>query len=312
MPELRKDYILDRWVIIATERAKRPHDFIKESTKKKETSCAFCKGSENLTPNEILRIPNDNNWKVRVIPNKFPAVKLQGDYNIKTHNDFYTFAEAYGSHEVVIETPDKDKQLWDIKAEDMKLIFEVYIQRINELLKIPGIKYVQIFKNHEAAAGTSITHSHSQLIAYEKIPHVVENEVKASKNHQSCPYCSIIQKEKDSLRRCFENNNFIAFCPYGSRFPFEIWIFSKQHLTALQECNLDDLSSITKQILEKLKQLNAPYNYMIHYSPTKEDNLHFHIEFIPRLSTWAGFEYSGTIINSMPPEDAARFYRGES
>lgn len=311
MPELRKDYILDRWVIIATERAKRPNEFKKEVIKKKETTCNFCPGNENLTPNEILRIPKEGPWKIRVFPNKFPAVKLQGDYNIKTHNKFYTFADAYGNHEVIIETPSKDRQLWDLELEDLKQILQVYQQRTNELLKNPGIKYVQIFKNHEAAAGTSIFHSHSQIIAYEKIPHVVEDEVKYSKKYDQCPYCEIIQKEKDSYRRCFENSSFVAFTPYASRFPFEIWIFSKPHLTSLNECNLDDLSLIMKQVLTKLKELNTPYNFMIHYSPTKEESLHFHIEFIPRLTTWAGFEYSGTVINPMPPEDAAKFYRGE-
>ncbi len=313
MAELRKDYILNRWVIIATERAKRPHEFKKETIKKKEGSCNFCPGNENLTPAEIMRFPQTGPWKIRVFPNKFPAVKLEGTYEIKTHNKFYTFADAYGNHEVIVETPSSKKQLWDLDSEEIKEILSVYVERINYLSKLPGITYVQVFKNHEAAAGTSISHSHSQIIAYEKIPHVVEDEIKYSKQYADggCSYCAIIQKEKDSHRRCFENNNFIAFCPYGSRFPFEIWIFSKQHITMLNECNLDDLSSIIKQILKKIKELNAPYNFMIHYSPTKEDNLHFHIEFIPRLSTWAGFEYSGTIINSMPPENAAKFYRGE-
>lgn len=313
MAELRKDYVLNRWVIIATERAKRPNDFKKEKTEKKEGVCYFCPGKENLTPPEIMRIPKEINWKVRVFPNKFPAVKLEGDYTIKTHNKFYTFADAYGDHEVVVETPDKDKQLWDLNEAEIKIILSVYVDRTNTLSKIPGIKYVQIFKNHEEAAGTSIVHSHSQIIAYEKIPHVVEDEVKYSKLYAEggCSYCEIIQGEKDSYRRCYENNNFIAFCPYASRFPFEIWIFSKSHLTTLQQCNLDDLASIMKQILVRLKELNAPYNFMVHYSPTKEDNLHFHIEFIPRLSTWAGFEYSGTVINSLPPEDSAKFYRGE-
>ena len=311
MPELRKDYILDSWVIIATERGKRPNDFKIEKKESKEEECYFCPGNEKYTPGEILRINKNNKWHMRVFLNKFPAVKTEGDFHIKTHNEFYTFADAYGCHEVIVETPSSKKQLWDLTIEDIKLLLDIYKQRIEDISKKEGIKYVQVFKNHDHEAGTSIKHSHSQIIAYNNIPKKVQDEINASKNYSSCPYCNIIQKEKDSYRRCFENNNFIAFTPYASRFPFEIIVLSKQHLKSLHECSLEDLASIMKQILIKLKELNAPYNFMIHYSPKYEDNLHFHIEFIPRLTTWAGFEYSGTIINPMPPEEAAKFYRGD-
>ncbi len=308
MSELRKDYILNRWVIIATERAKRPTDFKKPKIKINNSKCNFCPGNEDKTPDEITRINEKGKWLIRVFPNKFPAVKLAGDYDIKIHNKFYTFADAYGHHEVVVET-NNNKQLWDFTIDHIEKILTIYNERINVLSKLDGISYVQVFKNHDEAAGTSIMHSHSQIIAYNKIPHLIEDEIKYSMLEGNCAYCEIIQREKDSHRRCFENDSFIAFCPYASRFPFEILIFSKKHLTSLGECNLTDLASIMKQILLKLKEINAPYNYMIHYSPKKEDNLHFHLEIIPRLSTWAGFEYSGTIINSMPPEDAAKFYR---
>lgn len=309
MPELRKDYILNRWVIIATERAKRPSDFTNKKSKRKETKCIFCPGNEKLTPGETARVEEKGKWIIRAFPNKYPAVKLNGNPNVQIHNMFYTFSDAYGLHEVVVETNSK-KQLWDLPAEHIEKLFKIYKKRINDLSKLEGIKYVQVFKNHDEPAGTSISHSHSQIIAYNRIPHLVEDEIKYSNIDSGCAYCEIIQREKDSYRRCYENNNFIAFCPYASRFPFEIWIFSKNHVTNLGDCNLFDLSKITKQILFKLKELNAPYNLMMHYSP-KEANLHFHIEIIPRLSTWAGFEYSGTIINSMPPEDAAKFYRNE-
>jgi len=308
MPELRKDYILDSWVIIATERAKRPSDFKVEKQEIKEKICYFCPGNEKYTTNETYKIEKDGKWYIRSFQNKFPAVKNQGDFNIKTHNEFYTFADAYGYHEVVVETPDHKKQLWDLTTEDLKLLFNLYNQRINSLSILPGVNYVQIFKNHGHDAGSSITHSHSQIIAYNEVSKRVQDEIEASKKHNNCPYCDIIKKEKDSFRRCFENNNFIAFTPYASRFPFEIWVFPKQHIRTLKECNLDDLSLIMLQILKQLKKLNAPYNFMLHYSPMNE-NLHFHIEILPRLSSWAGFEFSGTVINSMSPEEAAKFYR---
>lgn len=309
MPEIRKDYILNRWVIIADERAKRPNDFKNKKLKINHNKCNFCPGNEKLTIGETARIEENGKWIIRVFPNKFPAVKLNGNSEIQTHNHFYTFGNAYGIHEVVVETNTK-KQLWDLSEKHIEKLFSLYKERINEISKIKGIKYVQVFKNHDEKAGTSIIHSHSQIIAYNKIPNLVEDEIKYSNIENNCAYCEIIQREKDSYRRCFENNNFIAFCPYASRFPFEILIFSKNHVNNLNECNLSDLAVIMKKILIKLKELNSPYNFMIHYSP-KEYNLHFHIEIIPRLSTWAGFEYSGTIINTMPPENAAKFYRNE-
>jgi UDPglucose--hexose-1-phosphate uridylyltransferase len=299
MPELRKDYILDRWVIISPNRAKRPHDFKQQETKK-EDNCVFCPGNEHLTTKESYRLEENGKWLIRVFENKFPIVQLLGDEVIKTKNKYFSSASAFGKHEVLVETPNSNQQLWDLTPEHIEKILNAYLNRISKLSQIEDIKYVQIFKNHKQAAGTSIVHSHSQIIAYNKVPKVVEEEVKKS-NTRPCPYCEIVKVESKSERRCFENDNFVAFTPFASRFPY--------HLTKLAECNLEDLSEIMKKVLSKLKRLNAPYNFIIHNSPTREDNLHFHIEFLPRLSTWAGFEFSGTIINSTLPEKAAKFYR---
>jgi len=306
MGELRKDYVLDRWVIIATERGKRPHQF-KHKTEMPDVKDFFAPGNEHLCPPEIYRKEKNGGWQIRVFPNKFPAVKPEGNSTIKTDNKFYTYADAVGKHEVIVETPD-NRQMWDLSIEEIKDVLEVYNLRINEILKIPGIKYVCVFKNHKREAGTSIIHSHSQVIAYDKVPRVVQEKINASKNHDSCPYCEIIEKEKDSERRCFENDNFVAFAPYASRFPFEVLILPKEHKKDLNELDLLGLADIIKKVILKLKELNAPYNYVLHYSPSDE-NLHFQIEVLPRLATWAGFEYSGTVINTMPPEKAAEFYR---
>jgi len=312
MGELRKDYILDRWAVISSGRAKRPHQFRKEIKDPDFTDrCFFCPGWETDTPKEHFRINNGKGeWIVRCFPNKFPAVSAPGKSNIETHNRFYTFSDAFGYHDVVVETRDHKKQLWDLSTDGIKLVWQAYIRRFNELKGKEGISYVMIFKNHGREAGTSIMHSHSQIAAYNKIPEIVQQKADAVKKYDRCPYCEIIQKEKDSHRRCFENEKFIAFCPYASRFPFELLVMPKGHLTQIDELDLDCLADIMKKILWKLKELNAAYNYIIHYSP-KDENLHFQIEIIPRLSVWAGFEFNGTVINSMPPEDAAKFYRGE-
>ncbi|MBW2984566.1 DUF4921 family protein, partial [Candidatus Woesearchaeota archaeon] len=206
------------------------------------------------------------------------------------------------------------KQLWDLPKERIKQVFGVYRQRIDELSKSDNIKYVIIFKNHGRAAGTSLIHSHTQLAAIGIVPETIKEKVKAVKKYEHCPYCDIINIEKDSFRRCFENETMAAFTPYASRFNFEIWVFPKRHVKGLNEFEdkeLDDLAEIMQKILMRLKELNVSYNYYLQYAPADED-LHFHIELCPRIAAWAGFEFSsGAIINSVMPEDAAKFYRGE-
>ena len=142
--ELRKDYVLDRWVIIATDRKKRPQQFRHERTAKEEGVCFFCPGNEHLTPPEIGRIPLGESWKLRWFPNKFPAVKPEGSPRIKTDNDFFTFSAAYGYHEVIAETSMHDKQLWDMSVEDLAELLVVYNSRISELSKQDNIKYVAL------------------------------------------------------------------------------------------------------------------------------------------------------------------------
>jgi UDPglucose--hexose-1-phosphate uridylyltransferase len=312
--EFRKDYILDRYVIVSTVRAKRPHEFKQEIKIEKEKGpCYFCPGNEKLTPPEIGRIGTKNKWRMRWFANKFSAVEEKGNPEFQTDNSFFTYAQPYGRHEIIVETPNHKKQLWDLNEKQLKQLLEVYSSRITELSSVPNIKYVCLFKNHGKEGGTSLLHSHSQIIAYNKIPKLIQDEVDISNLYQGCPYCQILNIEKTSDRRCFENENFVAFTPYASRFHFEIWIFPKEHInniTEMDDIKLEDLASILKQILKKLKGLNAPYNIQFHYSPEGED-LHFHIEVCPRLAVWAGFELlTNDTINSLPPEDAAKYYRG--
>ncbi len=312
--ELRKDYLLDRWVVLATDRKKRPQQFKKENKSHEEGTCFFCPGNEHLTPPEIGRIPQGDSWKFRWFPNKFPAVKAEGNPSIQTHNDFFTFSDAYGHHEVIAETHDHDKQLWDLSKNDLKCLLKVYNSRIVELSNLPNVEYVTIFKNHGKEAGTSLIHSHTQIATLNILPKSIKDECAAYSSKEDCPYCRIIDIEKNSHRKCFENKGFLAFTPYASRFNFEIWVFPKKHLRTMDEFtkkDYDDLADIMKKILSRLKKINASYNYYIHYSPPDE-NLHLHIEILPRLATWAGFEFStGITINSTSPEDAAKFYRGE-
>ncbi len=309
MPELRKDYILDRYVIIATERAKRPDQF-KGHRKEQERceDCYFCPGHEDNTPSEILRIERDGRWLIRAFPNKYSAVLPAGNPYIRTADTFFTYADAYGFHEVIVETPDHYAQLWDLPAWHLKELLKVYSSRVEVLSSRPGVRYVCVFKNSGEDAGTSILHTHSQVIACNLVPLEVQELEKASQD--SCPYCRIIEIEKRSDRRCFEDEHISAFTPYASRFAFEIQIVPKRHVTQLvhlHEEELDSLAGMLQKALLRLRELNASYNLLLHYGVR---NSHLRLTIAPRLARWAGFELSsGMIINSMPPEKAAEFYR---
>ncbi|MBI2655977.1 DUF4921 family protein [Candidatus Woesearchaeota archaeon] len=309
---IRKDYILDRWIYYASSRGKRPKEFKTATLKEESKICFFCPGNEHLTPPEIGRVEYKGSWKMRWFLNKFPAVEQKNHSNPKSKK-FLSESPNYGVHEIIVETNHHKSQLWDLPVKDYIGLLEVYKIRINALGRQKMIKYAEIFKNHGKDAGTSLLHSHSQVMALTQIPKLISEEISAAKKHKKCPYCEIIKLESKSKRKIFETKNVLAFAPFASRFNYEAWIFPKQHKKTLGELNdeeLKDFAAAMKKILFKLKKLNASYNFYLHYSPQKE-NLHFHIEIAPRIATWGGFELSTDfIINSVMPEDAARFYRG--
>lgn len=304
MGELRKDYILDRWVLIATERAKRPNDFKSKPFSSSKASCPFCPGHEHMTPPASYVVRKDGNWLIRCFPNKFAAVTCGAEKNHES--EFFNYLTACGFHEVLVETPDHNKRLADLPLNHIILVLDSYVKRILAF----DSKYVLVFKNHGVEAGTSLIHSHTQIVAYNQIPKLVQDEVKAFKKFSSCPFCSIIKLEAKSPRKAFENNSFIAFTPFASRSPLEVWIFPKKHIRSIIDVNdFSDLASILKKVLTKLGKINASYNFFIHNAPSKSD-FHFHIEVVPRLSKWGGFEFgTDTIINVISPEEAAKFYR---
>ncbi len=310
--ELRKDYLLNNYVIIAKERSKRPQQFMQAEKNEdmQNSTCFFCPGNEESTPSEISRRENDSGWYMRVIPNKFPAVSKGERTELDTHNKFFTFCDAIGYHEVLVETPIHGEQLWDFDGKRLTEVLEVYKERFIELKKRENVKYVSIFKNHGKKGGASLFHSHSQIIAYNFLPSEIEEREKVCRENYGCPYCEIIRIEKDSQRAVFEDSNVVCFTPYASRFPFEVLIFPKRHVLTLDELFNDEFKSLSRAlllVLKKLKELNAPYNFYIRYGV---ENMHLHMEVIPRLSNWAGFEFAtGTVINSVSPEDGACFYR---
>ncbi len=319
--ELRKDYILDRWIIISERRKERPKQFKREH-KKEEGICVFCKGNESMTPEEIGRVDDGSSsgsWKARWFANKFAFVSPDEDPKVKTDGKLFTHGGSYGYHEVIAETPEHDKQMWDLNAEDIEMLLRVYKSRVEELSKKENINYVVIFKNHGPEGGTSLVHSHTQVVAFSHIPPIVREKIDAlaefaKSEPSSCAYCKIADIESKSTRRCFENEHAVAFTPYASRFNYEVWIMPKRHAVnfkELSESETKSIAGIMHNALLKLKEIDASFNILFFYSPEGE-NMHFHIEILPRIATWAGFEFSTDIvINSVSPETAAKFYRGD-
>lgn len=332
MPDLRKDPISGRWVIIATERAKRPDDFIVEKTYKVEGFCPFCEGNESKTPPEVYAIrdgteKDTRNWKIRVVPNKFPALSSDGD--IKSNKDgIYRSITGIGRHEVIIETPSHLKFLHNMSEEEIELILDTYKTRYNDLKNDSRLRYILIFKNYGFEAGASLSHSHSQLIATPIVPKRVAEELYSSRNFylekRNCIFCEMISKElAEKVRMVKENEHFACFAPFASRFPFELWILPKRHNAFFEEINDEEIKSLVKifssVFLEYYKVLNDPaYNYIIHTAPihmsgkwpTLEYDYHWHIEVIPKLTKVAGFEWgTGFYINPMPPEKATEFLK---
>ena len=311
MGELRRDYILDRWVVISPKRGQRPHELQKAVVSAPSSQCFLCTGSENLTPPEIGRVVKNGSWQLRWFENKFAALKPEGVSVPKTDNRFYTFADAYGYHEVVVETPRHDRQLAQLSVDDVEQVLHVYARRIVELEQKPNIAYVNVFKNHGYLGGTSIVHSHSQVMATSVVPPEIREKLDALRKFISCPYCAVLQSERNSGRVCFENADFVAFAPYASRFNYEVWIFPKEHISRLENVNFTSLADVVGKVLKKVHEAGLDYNMLVQYGPKGED-FHFHIEVCPRSAIWAGFELnSGIIINSVAPEDAAKYYRGE-
>ncbi|KPK64837.1 galactose-1-phosphate uridylyltransferase [candidate division WOR_3 bacterium SM23_42] len=330
MPELRKDPVLGRWVIISTERAKRPKDFKSTPEKKKITpkECPFCTGNEVATPPEIFSIrpdsskPNTPGWTLRVIPNKFPALRIEGEID-RRGEGIYDRMNGIGAHEVIIETPEHAQDLADMEPNSFTNVVRAYQQRILDLRKDERLRYVMIFKNFGAAAGASLEHSHSQLIATPVVPKRVMEEMDGAKRYfeyrERCIFCDIVVQETKTRKRLIsENNSFLLICPFAPRFPFECWILPRNHSSNFEDASaeeLKDLASILKDCLMRLeKALNTPpYNYIIHTAPITVRGIefyHYHLEIIPVLTHIAGFEWgTGFYINPTGPEDSAAFLK---
>lgn len=324
--EIRKDIITGELVIISPERGKRPHDFKPAPQQKTDTECPFCPGNESMTPPELFAYrdnaaygPNEKGWSVRAVPNLYSPLQKGTKFEV-LEDGFYKKVSAAGTAEVFIETPDHNSTLGTHPLEQVVDIIKGLKERYLDLTKDERLKYIQIFKNFGEKGGASKEHAHWQIMSVPVIPPTIKNEIKGSKkyydNNNSCPYCDIIKNEiNENTRIVKESSNFIALCPYASRFAFETWILPKEHSSRFENINsseVNDLAEILKEVIHSFEKgfSYPPYNIVLHTMPIGTDGspyYHWHLEILPRLTIFAGFEWgSGVIINPTPPELAAQ------
>ncbi|MBM4333081.1 MAG: galactose-1-phosphate uridylyltransferase [Deltaproteobacteria bacterium] len=328
MSELRKDPVTGRWVIISTERGRRPSDFAVQGNKFKGGFCPFCPGNEDKTPPEILAFRpegckrNGPGWRLRVVPNKFPALRVEGEIN-REGVGLYDKMSGIGAHEVIIETPNHEETLASLSPKHFEDVLWAFRERMLDLRRDTRLRYAMLFKNHGEAAGATLEHTHSQLIALPIVPHLVMEEMAGAKDYytykERCIFCDIVRQEiQQGERVILENAEFIVITPFASFSPFEAWILPKRHNSFFEESQIHEIQSLGLIFQETLKRLEKalsfpPYNFTLHTTPFKERNLeyyHWHFEIIPKLTKFAGFEWgSGFFINPTPPEEAAKFLR---
>lgn len=330
MPELRRDPIVGRWIIVDTEHPSKPQEYEHEGHTWRAGVCPFCYGNESMTPPEIESFrdqdtsPNSSGWQVRVVPNKFPALQIEGDLD-KRAVGMYDMSKGIGAHEVLIETPYHHKDIPDLVDGEVEKIITMCQRRSLDLTKDRRFKYIMIFKNYGPAAGASLEHPHTQIIALPMVPKNVMEEIKGAENYfeyrDRCIFCDMIRQEEHEKERIIaENKHFLAFCPFVSRFPFEIWIIPKRHSCCFAHMpheEIPGLAVILKDVTARVKKVfgDPAYNFIIHTAPTEGDtcNLegyHWHIEFMPKLMRVAGFEWGSGFYNvPTPPELAAQYLR---
>ena len=328
MSELRRDPIIERWVIVDTDNPTKPEDFEKEEIVYRSGDCPFCYGNEATTPHEVEVIrdpathPNKPGWQVRVVPNKFPALQIEGEIE-RRGVGLYDMSNGIGAHEIIIQTPYHHKEIPDLEDYEVENVIAMYCRRMNDLHKDTRFKYILLFKNYGPSAGASLEHPHTQLIALPMIPKNVQEELDGAYKYfeyrERCIFCDIIRQElQEKERIIFESKYFIAFCPFISKFPFEVWIIPKKHQEAycmMNQEQIQELAKMLKNTLQRIKDVlyNPAYNFIVHTSPINvehREGYHWHIEIMPKLTRVAGFEWgTGFYVVPTPPEVAAKYLK---
>lgn len=333
MPELRQDPSTKEWVIIATDRAKRPDQFreaedAKAAAADSASSCPFCPGNEHLTPNEVLALRNPGgskgqDWRIRVVPNKFAALQPTENGLGRAASGLFNIAAGFGYHEVIIESPRHLYSLALMSDQEMLELLQTYQQRYAALRQDPRVKHILIFRNHGRRAGTSLQHPHSQLVATRIIPLHIRQKYEVAIRHFDdtghCLYCDIVTAERRAGQRVvLESQDYIVVHPFASQVPFETWIFPKFHSPCFARTGSEQIGELASVLRRTLRGLhdglgNPDFNLMLHTAPVEDEEKPYflwHIEIRPRLTTQAGFELgTGIYINTAVPEQTAAFMR---
>jgi UDPglucose--hexose-1-phosphate uridylyltransferase len=330
MPELRRDPVVGRWVIISSERKIRPHELLHGQPPAMPSSgiCPFCPGQERLTPKEILAYrhsgshANGPGWNIRVVPNKFPVLQVEGNLD-REGLGLFDRMNGIGAHEIIIETPEHKHALGDLPPQQIENVLRAIRDRINDLKRDTRFRYITVFKNHGAVAGATLEHSHSQLIALPVIPTAAMLELVGCREHyrlkERCLFCDIIrQEQRDGHRMVIDSADFVCMVPFAARYPFEMWILPKHHAKSYEDVNdasLEWLARILSDALRRMDRVLASpaYNMVIRSAPLNErraQSYHWHLEIVPKLAQTASFEEgTGFHINPVVPEEAAKFLR---
>ncbi|MCA9229212.1 MAG: galactose-1-phosphate uridylyltransferase [Planctomycetales bacterium] len=323
---MRLDPITGRKVLIAEDRAGRPNDFVSAEVVQPTgaASCPFCVGHERETPRPLLEILDEQgDWQLRVIPNKFPVVSSGADSQKEKSSGLFTVQAALGAHEVIIESPRHFQDFTDLSLEQLTSVLLVYRDRLRHWSVEGRIRHVTVFKNVGYAAGASLEHVHSQLLALPFVPDVIGEEMQCAvayyEREQECIFCRLLREEFASGQRlvCREGG-FAAICAYAGRQPFETWVLPEPHAPSFTELTNDEAKSLAvllRQLLRKLQTQLKPlsYNLLLHTAPfgeAKSSCYHWHLEIVPRTAQLAGLEWgSGLLVSSLAPERAAKLLR---
>lgn len=326
MSELRQNMATREWFVIATERAKRPHDFSSQKRHREDykhsDTCPFCPGNEHMTPTTAYKYQKDGSWFIRSVPNKFSAFSKEGDTLRKMEGIFRTM-NGVGIHEVIIESPIHNDHYTTMPVDHIAQVIKAYQNRFLEALDDERVEAVIIFKNYGPTAGCSLAHPHSQMIAMPLVPMPMRFRLETAKrvfdDRGRCVFCIMMQEEmRDKVRIVTENDSFVVFCPFASGAAFETWIMPKRHNPTFGNISgreIKDLAAIMKDLFTRYYHgLNDPdFNFAIKTPPRDESNdraFHWYIQVLPKLTKMAGFELgTGMLINVTLPEKNAEFLR---
>lgn len=329
MSKLRRDPVTGRWVIIAPERVKRPVDYVCEQPPPLQfEDCPFCEGNETRTPFEITSyreknsVPNGPGWRVRVVPNRFPVLRVEGEVD-KRGQGLYDLMNGIGAHEIIIETPKHHRSMATLDVDAVKEVLWVYRDRLSDLKRDMRLVSATVFKTVGRKAGAVFEHSHSQVVATPVVPRYLQDELDGAESFHEyrgrCIYCDIIDQELSEERRIVsKNSGFIAAVPFAARFPFEVWILPRNHASSYESITRNEVNSLAEMLKSILARVEgatayASYAMVLHSAPLGKNDLpyyHWHIEIAPLTSTPVGIEWSsGMYVNPVAPEEAAEFLR---